>query len=247
MTALRTTYRDMRNQTRRFWSVNWRKTLYFNFKKFPFAIAVKLPVYFYGSVKFSSIAGQITIDAPIRKAMIGFGQPYEIITRSKGTAEICIKGTLAFKGHVQFGKDYFVYVNENARCEMGHMSSLGGNGKMICYDEIVLGEYARIGFESQVMDSNFHQMIDTITSEKLAMTAKIRIGNYNYFGNRISVMQNTTTPDYCTVASNSVCNKDYSSFGNNILIGGIPARLLRENISRDWVPEKALLDQWLIV
>ncbi len=247
MKALYTTYRDMRNQAKHFWSVNWFKTLYFNFSKFPFAIAVKLPVYFYGSVKFSSIAGQIVIDAPIKKAMIGFGQPYEIITRSNRTAEICLKGMLVFKGSVQFGKDYFVYINENARCEMGNMASLGGNGKIICYDEIVFGDYARIGFESQVMDSNFHQMINTVTGEKLGMTGKIRIGNYNYFGNRISVMQHTETPDYCTVASNSVCNKDYTNLGSNILIGGIPARLLRENIARDWAHEKKLLDQWLIV
>jgi hypothetical protein len=60
-------------------------------------------------------------------------------------------------------------------------------------------------------------------------------------------MQHTRTPDYCTVASNSVCNKDYSTLGNNILIGGIPAKLLRENISRDWESEKALLDRWLMV
>jgi acetyltransferase-like isoleucine patch superfamily enzyme len=247
MTALRTTYRDMRNQAKQFWAVNWTKTLYFNFKKFPFSTAIKLPVYFYGSVKFSSISGQIVLDAPVKKAMIGFGQPYEIITRSKGTAEICLKGAIVFKGHVQFGKDYFVYIDENARCEMGHMASLGGNGKIICYSHIVFGDYARIGFESQVMDSNFHQMIDTTTNEKLPMAGPIRIGNYNYLGNRISVMQHTITPDYCTVASNSVCNKDYTAFGNNVLIGGIPAKLLRENISRDWVNEKALLDQWLIV
>jgi len=247
MRALKATYRDLKNQIKHVWSVNWIKTLYFNFKKFPFNIAVKLPVYFYGRVKFSSLAGHIILDAPVKRAMIGFGQPYEIITKSKGIAEICLKGTLTFNGHVQFGKDYFLYIHENARCQMGHMASLGGNGKIICYEEIIFGDYARIGFESQVMDSNFHQMINTLTGEKLAITGPVKIGNYNYFGNRISVMQHTATPDYCTVASNSVCNKDYSNFGNNILIGGIPAKLLRENISRDWNHEKALLDKWLIV
>jgi hypothetical protein len=29
----------------------------------------------------------------------------------------------------------------------------------------------------------------------------------------------TTTPDYCTIASNSLCNSDCTSFGSNILIG----------------------------
>jgi acetyltransferase-like isoleucine patch superfamily enzyme len=227
--------------------VNWIKTLYFNFSKFPFATAKKLPVYFYGSVKLKSIKGEITIDAPIRKAMIGFGQPYEIITRSKRTAELCLDGKMIFKGHIQFGIDYFIHIAEGATLEMGHMSSLGNNGKIICYDKITFGKFARIGFESQIMDSSFHQMIDTQTNEKIPMTAPVRIGNYNYFGNRISVMPDTVTPDYCTVASNSVCNKDYTPEGNNILIGGIPAKLLRQNISRDWAGEQENMEKWLIV
>lgn len=240
-------YRKSKYRLQLYWSVNWTKTLYFNFRKFPLSIAKKIPVYFYGSVKFNDISGKIIFDTPIKNGMIGFGQQYELPTRAKGISEICLYGTIIFKGHVQFGKDYFIYVGKNARLEMGHMASMGGNGKIICYNEIIFGDYSRIGFESQLMDSNFHQMIDTVRGEKLPFTGPIKLGNYNYFGNRISIMQNTLTPDYCTVASNSVCNKDYTTFGNYILIGGIPAKLLRKNISRDWKNEKALLDQWLII
>jgi hypothetical protein len=232
---------------KRFTAVNWPKTLYFNFKKFPFALARKLPVYFYGRVRFGNITGSIVIDAPIKRAMIGFGQPYELKQRAMGTAELVLEGKLVFRGHVQFGKDYFVYVAQAAVCEMGHMSSLGFSGKIMCFDSVILGNYARLGFESQIIDSNVHQMIDTETGAKFPMTAPIRLGNYNYLGNRISVMQRTITPDYCTVASNSICNANYSQLGNNILIGGMPAKLLKENISRDWAGEEASLQRWLIV
>ncbi len=250
MNTVKSGYRKMSHAGSRFRfyaSVNWIRTLYFNFSKFPFATAKKLPVYFYGSVRIKSIGGEIIIDAPIRRAMIGFGQPYEIITCSKRTAELCLEGKMIFKGHVQFGIDYFVHVAKGATLEMGHMSSLGNNGKIICYDYIAFGNYARIGFESQVMDSSFHQMVDTLTNEKLPMTAPVLIGNYNYFGNRISVMPRTVTPDFCTVASNSVCNKDFTSYGANILIGGIPAKLLKKNISRDWQGEAADMEKWLII
>ena len=46
--------------------VNWIKTLYFNFRKFPFDVAIKLPLIFYGKVKFQSIRGEIIINAPIK-------------------------------------------------------------------------------------------------------------------------------------------------------------------------------------
>ncbi|WP_238160810.1 acyltransferase [Flavobacterium cupreum] len=227
--------------------MNWTKTLYFNFKKFPFAIAKKLPVFFYGKVKFTSITGQIEIKAHIYKGMIGFGQSYEMNTIHRGTAEINITGKLIFKGRMQLGKDYFIFIKKGAYCELGHMSSLGSNGKLICTEKIILGDYARLGSECQVIDTNFHQMIDTKTGTIYKMSLPIQIGNYNFVSNRVSIMKGTRTPDYCTIASNSLCNKNYSSFGENILIGGVPVKLIKENISRDWEGEKENLEKWLSV
>lgn len=230
-----------------YYTVNWTKTLYFNFKKFPFAIAKKLPIFFYGKVKFTSIIGKVEIEGKIKTGMIGFGQAYEMNTIHKGIAEIIIAGNIIFKGNAQFGKDYFIFIGENGFCEVGNMASLGSNGKLICVERIVLGNYARLGSESQIIDTNFHQMFDTITKELFKITAPIIIGNYNYIGSRVSIMQNTITPNYCTIASNSLCNKDYLNFGENILIAGFPAKLIRNNISRDWEGEKEILKENLIV
>ena len=244
---LKVPFRKLRKKWRFFFSVNWIKTIYFNYKKFPYAIARKMPVYFYGRVKLTSITGNLNIEAPIKRAMIGFGQPYEFITRSKGISELFLRGTFVFKGHVQFGKDYIIHIDENAYCEFGHMASLASSGKIICKDKIVLGKYARIGSESQLIDTNFHQMIDTQTGEKFKMTSSITLGDYNFISNRVTIMQKTITPNYCTIASNSLVNKDYTPFGENILIGGIPAKLLKENISRDWEGELEHLEKNLIV
>ncbi len=228
-------------------AINWTKTLYFNFKKFPFSTAQKLPVYFYGSVKLKDISGAIIINAPIKSGMIGFGQPYEIISRSKGIAELSFEGKMIFNGHVQFGKDYLVHVGPKATLEMGNMSSLGHSGKIICFDKITFGNYARIGYESQLSDTTVHQMIDTVSGEKYPLTSPIALGNFNYISNRVTILSNTFTPDFCTIASNSLCTKDYTSLGQNILIGGIPAQLLKKNIARDWEGEKSQLEKWLKV
>ncbi|UPT69754.1 MAG: transferase [Flavobacterium sp. JAD_PAG50586_2] len=228
-----------------YYSINWSKTIYFNFKKFPFSIAQKLPVYFYGSVKLKNISGKISINAPIKSGMIGFGQSYEIITRSKRTAEFFLEGEMILNGNVQFGKDYFVHVGQNAILKMGNMSSLGHSGKIICFYNITFGDFARIGYESQLCDTTVHQMIDTNTGEKYPLTAPVKLGNYNYISNRVTILPKTVTPDFCTIASNSVCAKDYTSLGSNILIGGMPAHLLKTNISRDWEGERQLMEKWL--
>lgn len=230
-----------------YYSINWMKTLYFNFKKFSFQTAKKLPVIFYGKVKFQDISGEISIIAPVKRGMIGFGQPYEMNTLHKGIAEIFIQGKIVFKGHTQFGKDYFIYVGQNGYCEFGTMSSLGSNGKLICIEKIILGNYTRLGSDCQIIDTNFHQMIETTTNFKYKISGPIALGNYNYIGSRVSIMKDTISPNNCTIASNSLCNADYSPLGNNILIGGIPAKLLRVNISRDWESEKEILLDFLTV
>ncbi|MNX45579.1 putative lipopolysaccharide biosynthesis O-acetyl transferase WbbJ [compost metagenome] len=227
--------------------VNWIKTLYFNFKKFPFETAKKLPVFFYGRVKFTSMKGEIQIEGKIQKGMIGFGQPYELNSAHRGIAEVFILGKLIFKGKFQFGKNCFVFVGENATCELGNMASMASGGKIICTEKIVLGDYARFGSEAQIIDTNFHDLIDTQTGEKLQKTAPIFIGNYNFVSNRVSIMKGTQTPNFCTIASNSLCTKDYKNLGENILIGGVPAKLIRNNISRDWEGEKQQLDDFLTI
>lgn len=228
-----------------FVKVNWIKTLYFNFKVFPIEIAVKLPVFFYGKVKFQSLTGKVNIDTVIKRGMIGFGQPYEMNTLHKGIAELFIEGNLIFKGSVQFGKDYFLYIKKGASLEMGNMSSIGTSGKIVCTNFIRFGQYARIGSESQVIDTNFHQMIDTNSGQSYPITAPVIIGDFNFISNRVTILSKTVTPNFCTIASNSLCTKDYTYLGENILIGGVPSKLLKNNISRNWDEEKELMDKWL--
>jgi acetyltransferase-like isoleucine patch superfamily enzyme len=235
----------IRSRLKFYRKVNWFKTIYFNFRKFPFSAARKLPVFFYGPVKLQDISGEIVINAPLERAMIGFGQPYELNSVHKGTAELVLSGRIIFNGHVQFGKDCLVYIAKDAVLQFGHMSSLASNGKIICTKSIALGTYARLGSECQLIDTTFHTMVNTQTGERFPANGDIVLGNFNYVANRVSIMKGTTTPDYCTIASNSVCNKDYLSLGNNILIGGVPSKLIKSNIVRDWDGEKEDMKRWL--
>ena len=229
-------------------AVNWTKTLYFNYKKFPFHIAKKLPIMFYGSVKFTNISGEIKIDAPkIKRGMIGFGQKFELPSRSKKIAEISILGKLVFKGNAHIGIDCYLHVGENAYCEFGYMSCLGSNVKLICKEEVILSDWVGIGYESQLTDSNFHPMMNTETGEHYPMTSPVHLGSHNAFSNRISIMPGTKTPENCVVASNTVVNKDYRNLGSNILIGGVPGKLIKRNYNRDWESEKEMLKKFKII
>jgi len=235
--------RKLRKRWKAFWYVNWIKTYYFNLKKFPFKTAIKLPVFIYGDYKLTNISGNVIINAPIKKAMIGFGHPFEAQTRSRGIGEIVIIGTAVFKGYVHFGKDVYFQVAKNAYFEMGNFSCLGSQTTLICRERIVIGDYVRVAYETQILDSIFHQLIDLKTNTKKEKTAPISIGNYNWIGNRSTIMKGTKTSDYTIIGSNSLCNKDYIHLGSHNVIGGIPAKLLQTDIMRDWEGEQYMLDK----
>lgn len=210
----------------------------------PFQQAKILPFYFYENVKFSSLKGTVTIDAPIKRAMIGYGQRFEKMSRSKGVAEIILNGDLVFKGHAHIGKDVFLGVEKDAYCEFGFMGCLGSDVLLLCTNKVIIGDWAGIAYQSQIVDTNSHPMMNTVSGEHYPISGAIKIGNHNSISNRTSIMANTVTPNYCVVASNSVCNKDYTSLGMNILIGGVPAKLIKNNYARDWESEKERLKRF---
>jgi len=239
--SLKRTYRNTRESFRFYFSVNWIKTIYFNFRMFPVKTALKLPVFFYGKIKFSNLSGKVIIDGSVKRAMIGFGQKFEFPTTSKGTAELALMGTLRFKSNAHIGLDCTILIARDAYCEFGFMGCLGSNVKLICSKKIIIGDWCGIGYNSQVIDTNSHPMKNTITGEVYPMSAPIELGAYNAISNTVSIMAGTKTPDNCVITSHSLCNKDYRSLGENILIGGIPAKLIKNNFARDWESEKEML------
>lgn len=235
------------NRMKLYWSVNWTKTVYFNFKMFPFKTAVKLPVIFYGKVSFGDLSGKVILKEPITRGQVGFGQRFEMARESKGIAEFSVAGRLVFNGPAHIAKDVFLFVAKDAYCEFGYMSALGSDVKLICANKIVLGDWTGIGYESQLIDTNAHPMKNSKTGKHYPMTAPILLGSHNAVSNRVSFMPGTVTPDFCVVASNSLCNKDYTFLGNNFLLGGIPAKLIKTEYTRDWDYEKPLLKQYKII
>jgi acetyltransferase-like isoleucine patch superfamily enzyme len=241
---LKRIYRFAKKKIVFFFSVNWIKTIYFNYKMLPYDQAKKLPFYFYGKVKFANLSGKVIIDSSIKTAMIGFGKKFETTTLAKGVAKLHIEGELVFKGYVHIGNDYLLYVGKDAYCEFGNMSGLGSDVKLICNHKIQLGQWTGVAYESQLMDSNSHPMMNTKTGEYYDMVGPIVLGDYNAISNRVSIMANTITANNCVIASNSLLNKDYSSFGEEVLLGGMPAKVLKTNFARDWEGEKENLKKW---
>jgi acetyltransferase-like isoleucine patch superfamily enzyme len=222
-----------------FLSVKWLKTLYFNFKMFKFKTARKLPVFFYGKVKFNSLKGEIVITAPIKRGMVKFGYNLEIIKKAIGVSELKIDGIFIINGAFHTGIDSIIIVQKGATLEIGENSHLGSRTRTVVTKKVTLGRYFRLSQESQILDSSFHYMLDTEKNEVKRFNGEIIINDYCWVGNRTTIMKNTITPRYTTVASNSLLNRDYTKeVPEKSVIGGVPARLLKKNMSRVYEAEK---------
>lgn len=209
--------------------LNIWSTIYLNFKMFDFKIAVKLPIYVYGKTDFRDLSGKIIIDAPIKRGMIVIGKKRYIIN-SVPVSTFTIRGTIIFKGEVSLGCGHYIFVSQNATLTIGTEGTLlGAYCKLICFESITIGNRVRMAWEAQLIDSNFHYFEGENTAP---LTKPIVLNDNLWIGNRVTIMRGTVLPSNTTVASNSLLNKDYTEYGENILLGGMPAKLLKKNIKR---------------
>ena len=104
---------------------------------------------------------------------------------------------------------------------------------MFIREKLEIGHHTRIGFNSVIMDSNDHFLVNMDTYKVKSMTTPIVIGNWNWLGCYSFVKKGTKTPDYLLVsAPYAVLCKDYTGLKCGSIIGGIPAKLLSETNSR---------------
>lgn len=228
-----------------FFSINWYQTIKINGRVFPLSTAVKMPIIVYKGFRIKECKGSIIINAPVTSAMIGFGQPYEIFTRSKKSGEATINGTIIFNGSVQFGVDTKLYVLENAKITFGDINSFATGTQIICFKEIVFGNWVQCGSNCLFVDTNFHYLKQVGEDRILPRENSIYIGNYVYIGTRVTIRQKTKIPNHTLISSVSLCNKDYTAFGEQVTLGGVPATLLSKGIIRDWESEEKGMRDYL--
>ena len=206
-------------------TINLIKTLWFNFKVFPFAVAKKMPVWLYGKVTFRSLAGKIVINGPISAGMIKIGKNDFYVDTAIQQCIWTVRGTLIFNGPIIFGHGSYVLVSDNATLEFGGKDTyLGSNLKIFCFDRIVFGGNVRVAWDCQFMDTTFHYVQNLNRNGEIGpLTKPIVLGDNIWVGNRTTISKGAMVPSDTIIASNSLVNKDFSSIEPYTLLAGVPA------------------------
>lgn len=235
----------MKARIAHFLSINWYQTIRINFKAFSLSDAVKLSVIVYRGFKIKAFTGSINFNVPIGFGLIGFGQPYEIFTRTKNAGEASIHGNLICNGNVQFGVDTKLYIHKNATLTLGNINSFASESQVICFNEITIGNFMQCGSSCMFVDTNFHDLKNINTNSLYPKNGSIKIGNYVYIGTQSIIRSKAVIGNNTLVGSLSLCNKDYTDFGENVTLAGIPAAFIKSGDCRDWESEKNDLINYL--
>lgn len=212
---------------------NWLAIIYFNFKMLPWKQAIRLPFDFYHSVRYNSLQGRIILDAnKIYRGMVKFGgRGSEMFSGNKVILDI--EGKCVFRGQAEIGYGTFFHVSKGATITLGNRVRIGAKCKVYANQEITIEDETGVSWESQIFDTNFHEIQNIGCNERLPRDGKIRLGSCNWFGNRCNIMKGTVTPDNLIVASNSLTNKDYTiNVPEYSMLAGSPAHLVRQNVQR---------------
>ena len=215
--------------------INIIKTLWFNFKMFPLSQAIKFPILLYGKINFNRLSGKIKLESPICRRMMMIGAHGSEMF-SNTTCTIDIAGKVVIKGKdIRLGCGSLIRVEKNGQIIFYENSIIGANSMVFSETEIVIHENVITSWNCQIMDTDTHSIKDLLTNKIMPRTKPVIINKNCWIGNHVIINKGTILPNGTIVCANSLCNKNYNHLANiqtNILIGGIPAKIISTNKQR---------------
>lgn len=208
-------------------------TLYFNFHYLPFRQAIKLPIWI-KAAELASMKGEVKIDgAKISTGMISLGFRAVSVYPKRGIMWENKGGTVIFRGRCRIGNDSYLSIGSNSTVLFGDDFRNSASMKLVSNYGISFGEHTSMGWDTLLIDSSLHSIINTETGQYLPEGTPISIGPYNWFGTGCRIMPGVHTPERCIFGMNTLVTRS-SQMKSYCLMGGNPVKILRENVARDF-------------
>lgn len=120
------------------------------------------------------------------------------------------------------GRGARVKCTQGAQFKMGSGSYIADGGFVSVASSLSIGKNCAISWEVQIIDNDGHRL------DGNTPTQPIVIGDHVWIGSRAMILKGTELGDGCVVAAGAVVS---GKFPSRSLIGGVPAKVIRENIS----------------
>ncbi|MBK1812713.1 acyltransferase [Clostridium sp. YIM B02505] len=212
-------------------SLSIPKTVYFNFNYFKFRDAIKFPVHIHYKVKLCDTEGSIVLTSKPKFRSVAIGFPY-ISALPQDISRWNVTGKVVFGENVYIGAGSVVDVNGEGELHIGSNFSCGGGSTIICCKKIKFGDGCIVSWENLFLDTDYHKIYSLETDEIINEPKEIIFGDKVWIGCRSTFIKGAKVGNSCIVGANSFINNEIK--GDNIIIGGNPARILKEKVR--WEP-----------
>lgn len=159
------------------------------------------------------------------RLMIGFDN--SILSHSNSPTTIKMCGRLMVNGISRIQRGCRIEVCENATLELNNCF-VNNNCLILCGHSISIGAGTAIGWNTQICDEDYHEVLraNTCNVNEIQDFARggVKIGKHVLIGNNCFIYKNVEIADGCVVASNSVVKK--SLLEPNTLYAGVPAKAI---------------------
>lgn len=192
--------------------INPFKTLYFNFKYLPFKEAIMFPFLIANHVILRCLDGNVLIETPYKRGMIRIGFRDMGIQNEKDRKTIIdlrSGSSLIFRGKASIGGGARLYTK--GVLSIGDDFYLSLNSTIIAHDYVSIGNNVTVGWDSLIMDTDFHKVYNLKNMQPYAMTSPITIHDHCWICNSCQILKGANIPEDSIIASMSLVNKALST------------------------------------
>lgn len=205
------------------------KSIRFNFHYFRFSTAIKLPVLLTPNVKMTVLKGKVELPMEgLKTGLIRIGDPMLGIFKKGEKVIWQNSGKVVFRGRTHFGQGCSISVNEEGVLDLGGNFLCTGSSHFVVSKSLAFGADCLVAWQCLFMDTDFHKILnkDGIQTNE---NRPINIGDHVWVGCRSTILKGVSIPAGCVIAEGS--NVVSSLTIQNSIIGGNPAKIIKEDIS----------------
>ena len=125
--------------------------------------------------------------------------------------------------------------NNNCMLSIGERTFVGHYSHLACTEDgskLEVGSDGMISSYVQVRTGDSHSIVD-MEGNRINKAQRVVIGDHCWIGEGAKVLKGVTLEGDVIVSTGAIVTK---SFGKNVLVGGIPAKVLKENVN--WKQER---------
>ncbi len=202
------------------------KSVYVNFRLFPFSTAIKLPIVVSRKTILSSLSGTASV-TKIKPGIIriGFGT-VDMIDYKYHRTILHVTGHISFDGKCNIGKGSRIMVD--GELNLGQDFRISADSTIICNKNITIGDFSTIAWETLLMDTDQHAIYDS-DGQTINPDEAVSIGNRVWIGARSVILKGSLIANGSIVGANSTITKKYHD--EKVIIAGSPTKIIKRDIT----------------